>query len=243
MRNKWKLLPPILCLLFLLSACSYMEFEDSLKSNFNKLEEEENINPAKIPVESSSTEEIDSPETSTQILYSIGDTVTFTYGDGKTVEYTVNQVSLADNIKYLDLYREDFNDTSLISGNGNIANGYQLLTIDVTVKNINIDQLDEDIDKNIPVLFIEPAIGFRDGIEDPDGPFAFGASYFSKHTPDNGNGENKHYYYFPLEIGKEVDVIIGWFIPTEEVKEEPLYYIIGYPGLFEDYEYFKLDID
>lgn len=243
MEYKCKLLLMISCLLFLLSACSYKEFEDSLRGSINKLDEDEYINPAKVPDESPSKVEGKSSESIEQRLYSIGDTITFTYGAGGTVQYTLNQVNLTENIKALNLNRDDFYDTSLILENGNIDSEYRLLTINVTVKNIDIVELDEDIDKNIPVLFIEPAIGFKDGIEDPDGPFSFGASYFSEHEPNNEHGDNQYYYFFPLETGEEVDVTIGWFTPTDELKEEVLYYIIGYPGSFEDYEYFKLDLN
>lgn len=252
MKNKCALLATMIFLLLLLSACSYKEFEDSLKSKLNK-PEEEYINPSKIPDQSPENGNIEnenaesgSPELADSVektLYSIGDTITLTYPGAGSLQYTLNQINVSENINDLGLNKDDFVDTMPISNNGDVDGDFRLLTLDVTVKNIDFVLLKEDVDKDIPVLPIELAIGFKSGIEDPNGPFSLHASYFSEHQPKDDNGHNQHYFYFPLETGGEMEVAISWFVPTNELRDEPLYYIIGYPVSPEDRKYFKIDLD
>lgn len=92
------------------------------------------------------------------------------------------------------------------------------------------------------MLFIEECVGFKDGIEDPNGPWLLYASYFSEHPPlDQNNGED--YSTFLLAIGDEMDASVGWFVPTDQLEKEPLFYIIGYSGMPEDFQYFELKFD
>ncbi|MCJ7839333.1 hypothetical protein MUB24_00125 [Lederbergia sp. NSJ-179] len=219
-----------------LSACSYREFEDSLKSKLNK-EEDEYSNPAKIVDESSEDEE--------QGPFSVGDTITYTEEDiqtdtKQTIEYTLNKIHVSDNINDLGLNVDDFTDKSLIADNGDIKKKNRLVTVDVTVKNISHQGYDSEADD--PILFIESSVGFKEGIEDPNGPWTLEESYFSEHPPlDQNNGQD--YSQFPLPIGDEIDVTVGWFVPADQLKNQPLYYIIGQSGLAEDYEYFELKFE
>ncbi|WP_062105427.1 DUF5027 family lipoprotein [Bacillus niameyensis] len=214
-----------------LSACSYKKFEDSLKSKLNK-EQEEYINPATIPKNSSEAEE--------QSLFIVGDTIVFTDVENMTVEYTLNEIHVSDNIHDLGLKADDFSDTSLISNNGDIKKKMHLVTVDVTVKNVDYKSYGPEEDN--PVMSIEPSVGFKEGIEDPNGPWVIHASYFSGHAPmDQNHGDD--YYYFPLATGEEIDATVGWFVPADQLEDEPLYYIIGSAGGSEDYQYFELKFD
>ncbi|SDZ68277.1 hypothetical protein SAMN05421736_13322 [Evansella caseinilytica] len=222
-------------LTILLSACSYKEFEDSLKDSFNKeMERDEIINTSTIPERSSEDEESG--------LFFVGDTISITDSDNETVEYTLQQVHFSENIHELGLKKEDFTDRSLIDDNGDIHTGYQLVTIDVKVKNIDYKGFEFDDEQDKAFLCIEPTIGFREDIEAPDGPWTLEASYFSEHQPlDQDRG--KKYYWFYLGLGEEIEATVGWFVPADQIKEDPLYYIIGSGGNAEDYLYFQLTLD
>lgn len=219
-----------------LSACSYREFEDSLKSKLSR-EKEEYVNPATILN--------DSPETKEQSLFSVGDTIVYSEEDiqneiKQSIEYTLNKIYVSDNIHDSGLKADDFNDTSLISNNGDIKKKMQLVTVDITVK--NVDYKGYEPERETPILFIESSVGFKEGIEDPNGPWTLEESYFSEHPPlDQNNGQD--YSQFPLPIGEEIDVTVGWFVPADQLENEPLYYIIGQSGLVEDYQYFELKFD
>ncbi|WP_062105423.1 DUF5027 family lipoprotein [Bacillus niameyensis] len=219
-----------------LSACSYKKFEDSLKNKLNK-EHEVDINTATIPNNSTEGDE--------QSLFSVGDTATYTEKHFQTnikesIEYTLNKIHVSDNINDLGLKADDFSDASLISDNGDIKKNMRLVAVDVTVK--NVDYKGDESEGNNPILYIEPTLGFKGGIEDPDGPWVIYASYFSEHAPmDQNHGDD--YYFFPLALGEEIDATIGWFVPADQLGEEPLYYIIGNGGRSEDYKYFELKFD
>lgn len=238
MKTKWKLITSVICIFFLLSACSYKEFEDSMKSKLNKEEEEEYINPAIVPEASSQSEKEDDSKSDEKKLYTVGDTITYSYpGDeDETFQYTLKKVQIVDNINELGLKKDDFTDSLFIETNGDITKNYRLLTVDVLVKNIEYNIFDEEGDT--PILFIEDGLGFKEAIEDPNGPFLFEAAYFSEHSLGN-----KDYYKFPLAIGEEVEATIGWFVPADQIMEEPIYYVIGTGGQFENYEYFELTFE
>ncbi|UJW58018.1 hypothetical protein HXZ66_11685 [Bacillus sp. A116_S68] len=218
----------------LLSACSYREFEDSLKGKLNKDDEEEIVNTVTLPETASDNED--------NSLFSIGDTIRFTNVEDETVEYTLHHVIISDNINDLGLDKSDFNDRSLIEDDGTVDGAHQLVTVDIRIKNKDSRGFDFDEDQNRALLFVEPAVGFKDGIEDPDGPFLLHASYFSDHSPLDQN-QGQDYYKFLLGIGEEIDVTVGWFVPTDLLEEELLYYIIGYEGHAEDFQYFQLTLD
>ncbi len=219
--------------IILLSACSYREFEDSLKDTFNKDDEEEIVNTVTLPETASDSED--------NSLYSIGDTISFTYADNETVEYTLQQVIISDNINDLGLDKADFYDQSLIEDDGTVDGAHQLVTIDVRIINKDYRGFNFDVEQDKASLYIELAVGFKNGIEDPDGPFLLHASFFSDHSPLDQN-QGQDYYKFLLGIGEEIDVTVGWFVPTDLLEEEPLYYIIGYEGHAEDFQYFQLTL-
>lgn len=241
MKHKCILILTLCGLLFLLSACSYKEFEDSLKDKLNESETDEYVNPSKIPDKDSETKKNNTTDVEEQILFDMGETVIFTWPDG-TIQYRVNQVNVVDNIKKSELKKDDFSSyqNSYILDNGDITNNQRLLTLDITVKNIDYTVYDEEYE-NI-ALNIEGSLGFKSGIEDPNGPFSFEPAYFSGH-PTLGRYPEDGYLYFPLEIGEEVDVTVGWFIHEDEVNKEPLYYIIGAGGFFEERKYIEVNID
>lgn len=222
----------LLCVLaVLLSACSYKEFEDSMRSKINNEGDEPYINPSSVPDHSSESDE--------ETLFSIGDTITETFDD-QSVQYTLNQVHVLDNINDLNLNIDDFADKNPISDDGAIEETYRFVVVDVTVKNINYEGYDSE--EGDPILFIESSVGFKEGIEDPNGPWLIETSYFSEHPPlDQNHGQD--YYQFPLSIGDEVDATIGWFLPANQLGEDTLYYIIGGAGDSEDYQYFELNVD
>src|SRR5690625_77191 len=225
-----------LCMLtVILSACSYKEFEDSLRDKTINKGDEQYINPSSVPDYSPDAEE----ESDGEILFSVGDTIIDTF-DSQSVQYSLNQAYILDNINDLDLGVDDFADSSLILEDGSIEEPYQFVAVDITVKNISFEGYDLEVDE--PTLFIEALVGFKDGIEDPDGPFVIYASYFSEHPPlDQNHGQD--YYQYNLSIDNEMNTIIGWFLPTEQLNEDTLYYIIGGEGSPEYFQYFELNFD
>ncbi|MBM7542279.1 DUF5027 family lipoprotein [Amphibacillus cookii] len=217
----------------LLSGCSYKELEDSFRSKSNNEEgDDQYINSSNVPEKSSESEEGG--------LFFAGDTITFTDPDNQTIEYTLNNVYVVDNLKEMNLNIDDFGEKDVISNDGSIDETYQLVLVDVTIKNVDFEGY--DLEKDSPVLYIESAIGFKEGIEDPDGPWLFEASYFSEHPPMDQN-QGQDYYQFMLAFGDELNATIGWFLPSDQLGEEPLYYIIGQAGMPEDYQYFELNVD
>lgn len=221
-----------LCVLtVLLSACSYKDFEDSLRGKINNEGDEQYSNPSSVPNHSSESDE--------ETLFSIGDTITETFDD-QSVQYTLNQVYVLDNINDLNLDVNDFDNKNPILDDGAIEEGYRFVVVDVTVKNINFEG--DDLEKEDPILFIESSVGFKEGIEDPNGPWTFEPSYFSEHPPLDQN-QGQDYYQFPLPIGDEVDTTIGWFLPADQIEEDTLYYIIGGAGDSQYYQYFELNFD
>ncbi|HHU18985.1 MAG TPA: hypothetical protein GXZ58_01835 [Bacilli bacterium] len=220
-----------LCLIFsLLTACSYREFEDSLKQELNN-DEDTHVNEAIVPEQPAGDEEDDG-------LFFIGDTIA-----RGGVEYTLNDVHISENINEVGLDKVDFFWQDQIEDNGDIESGYKLVTVDVTVKNINYTDYElrtnPDLERDKPNLFIENLIGFKDGLEDPNGPFTIEDSYFSEHPPIEQDQWND-YSQFLLDHGEEVDATVGWFVPIDQLNEEPLYYIIGSAGRAEDQQYFYI---
>ncbi|UOQ83739.1 DUF5027 family lipoprotein [Gracilibacillus salinarum] len=241
--NKLGLLS-VLMLFILLSACSYKEFEDSLKSKLDTEKEDQYVNPSNIPVNDPEVEQTEATASEAE-LATVGDTITFTFDGGDEshqFQYTLNQAFKSDTINELSLKREDFADPSLINEDGSIDEMYRLVLVDVTVKNINNDSFMSEEDNNQPIMFIESSIGFKEEIEDPNGPFTLQAVYFSEHPPYEKNQWND-YYQFPLSFGQELDAKVGWFVPAEQLEKEPLYYIIGGGGSAEYYKYFELTFD
>ena len=220
-----------LCLIFsLLTACSYREFEDSLKQELNN-DEDTHVNEAIVPEQPAEDEEDDG-------LFFIGDTIA-----RGGVEYTLNDVHISKNINEVGLDKVDFFRRTRIEDNGDIESGYKLVTVDVTVKNINYTDYElrtnPDLERDKPNLFIEYLIGFKDDLEDPNGPFTIESSYFSEHPPIEQDQWND-YSQFLLDHGEEVDATVGWFVPIDQLNEEPLYYIIGSAGRAEDQQYFYI---
>ena len=220
-----------LCLIFsLLTACSYREFEDSLKQELNN-DEDTHVNEAIVPEQPAEDEEDDG-------LFFIGDTIA-----RGGVEYTLNDVHISKNINEVGLDKVDFFRRTRIEDNGDIESGYKLVTVDVTVKNINYTDYElrtnPDLERDKPNLFIEYLIGFKDDLEDPNGPFTIESSYFSEHPPIEQDQWND-YSQFLLDHGEEVDATVGWIVPIDQLNEEPLYYINGYAGRAEDYQYFYI---
>lgn len=225
---------PLFLVALLLSACSYREFEDSLKNQLNSEDEEETINTVKLSEYTSNNGE--------DSILSVGDTISFTDAGNETVQYTLNKVSISNNINDVGLEKANFSDRALIKDNGDIDKEHQLVTLDVTIKNIDYKGTDFDEDQNQALLFIEPSVGYKESIEDPNGPFLLYAAYFSEHAPlDQNHGQD--YYSFMLGIGEEVDATVGWFVPTDLLEEDPLYYIIGYAGMPEDFRFFQLTMN
>lgn len=225
----------IYVLTVLLSACSYKEFEDSLRSKINRDGDEQYINHTSVPDSSPDSDE----ESGDKRLFSIDDTITYTFDD-QSVQYTLNQVHVLDNINDLNLDIDDFANQNPISDDGAIEETYRFVAVDITVKNINYKGYDSEEDDSI--LLIESLAGFKSGIEDPNGPWTFESSYFSKHPPlDRNDGQD--YYHFPLPPGHEMDAVVGWFLPTDQLGEEGLYYIIGGAGDSKYYQYFELNFD
>ncbi|MBU5595004.1 hypothetical protein KQI76_07480 [Amphibacillus sp. MSJ-3] len=220
-----------LCLIFsLLTACSYREFEDSLKQELNN-DEDVHVNEAIVPEQPAEDEEDDG-------LFFIGDTIA-----RGGVEYTLNDVRISKNINEVGLDKVDFFWQDQIEDNGDIESGYKLVTVDVTVKNINYTDYElrtnPDLERDKPNLFIESYIGFKDDLEDPNGPFIIETSYFSEHPPIEQDQWND-YYQFLLDHGEEVDAIVGWIVPIDQLNEESLYYLNGSEGRAEDQQYFYI---
>ncbi|MCZ0703980.1 hypothetical protein J2T56_002215 [Natronobacillus azotifigens] len=215
-------------IVFFLSACSYKDFEDSLRNKLDNDEEVEYTNPTSIPENYSENEE--------EGLFTIGDTAT-TYRNLE--QYTLHKVQVLTNINEADLELTDFKDISLIKDNGDIDQDYQLVLIDLTVKNLASRLFMDDSD--VPILYIENGAGFKSEIEDPNGPFHTEISYFS--GQQKVDDDPKGYYRFLLEIGEEVDVTIGWFLPVEQLDEELLYYMISTKSEIEHFQYFELPLD
>ncbi|GAA4060360.1 DUF5027 family lipoprotein [Amphibacillus indicireducens] len=246
--NLKKIIPSLfLCLMVtLLVACSYREFEDSIRNQLNNEDEEMYQNEAKIPEQ---PVEDQGAENAEDVLYFIGDTISF-INDLGTVDYTLNAVQISENSNEVDLKKTDFDllGYHYIGEDGSIDEHYKLVTVDVTIKNIDYTDYalktdfeystEADSDRDIPLLFIEYLIGFKEGIEDPNGPFTIEASYFGGHTPIED--DPKGYYQFLLAHGEEVEVTVGWLVPADQLNVEPLYYIIGYSGHIENQLYFQL---
>ncbi|GAA4060373.1 DUF5027 family lipoprotein [Amphibacillus indicireducens] len=226
-----------LCLIFsLLTACSYREFEDSLRQELNN-DEDTHVNEATVPEQ---TEEVVEEETDGEedILFFIGDTIA-----RGGVEYTLNDVQISENINEVGLDKVGFFRQNPIEDNGDVESGYKLVTVDVTVKNINYTdyelRTDPNLERDKPILYIEGRVGFKDDIEDPNGPFTIEHSYFSEHPPIEQDLWND-YSQFQLDHGEEVEATVGWFVPIDQLNEESLYYISGSPGRAEDYQYFYI---
>lgn len=223
------------CVIMLaLSACSYREFEDSLKT-LNEEELEDNIeNTVKV---SENVEDGDE-----QIVYSIGDTIVYRMEEGmekgeeeELYQYTLNQVQVADNIHDLGLQIDDFFSRKMIAENGDIEDNLRIVTIDATVKNLQYTD-----PSGLPTLQVENAIGSQLDIEDPNGPYFLEAVYFSEHPPfELNNGSD--YLYFSLDFGEELDITVGWLVPSEMIEDEPLYYAIGTTSM--ELQFFELDFN
>jgi len=218
-----------LCLILIfLSACSYREFEDSLRRQLDGEDENEIINETIVPdrLEDETYSEAgeindEQSENDADRLYYIGDTAS-QYG----VEYTLNDVQISDNINQIGLDRDGFFWVDRIEDNGEVKAGFKLVTVDVTIKNISAGGYDPDEEHDKPNLFVENLIGFKDDLEEPQGPFTIESSYFSEHPPYEQNQWND-YIQYQLGHGEEMEATIGWTVPVERLNEEPLYYLIG----------------
>src|SRR5699024_1550217 len=165
-----------LCLILaFLSACSYREFEDSLRRKFEDEGEFNGINETIVPGPVDDEKDIDlsvdetnaeQNESETDSLNYIGD-MDSQYG----VEYTLNDVQISDNINEVGLDRDGFFWIDHIEENGEIKAGFKLVTVDVTIKNISAGGYDPDGEHEKPNLIVEGLIGFKDDLEDPQGPF------------------------------------------------------------------------
>ncbi|WP_062046888.1 hypothetical protein [Bacillus sp. JCM 19034] len=212
-----------------LSACSYREFEDSIKT-LKENDLEDNIeNTVKV------SEDVENGDE--QIVYSIGDTIVYRTKDMEIEEeveqyqYTLNQVQVADNIHDLGLQIDDFLRRKMIAENGDIEDNLRIVTIDATVKNLQNTNPSA-------TLQVENFIGSQLDIEDPNGPFFLEAVYFSEHAPfELNNGSD--YYYFSLDFGEELDITVGWLVPSEMIENESLYYAIGTTSM--ELQFFELD--
>lgn len=223
-RNK-KITVVCLCLILaLLSACSYREFEDSLRRQLDGEDENEIINETIVPEPSDDETDIETNDVAkdeTDVLFYIGDTA-LQFG----VEYTLNDIQISDNIHEVGLNRADFVDVDRIKDNGELQAGFKLVTADVTIKNINNVGYDPYGEHDKPNLFAEHLIGFKNDLEDPNGPFMIAGDYFSEHPPYEQN-QWTDYIQFQLDDGEEREATFGWTVPTERLNSEPLYYLTG----------------
>lgn len=226
--KRLKVLIILYLMISLLVACSYREFEDSLRRQLDGEDENEIINETIVPDRSEDETDSEAGETNDEQseneadrLYYIGDTA-LQFG----VEYTINDVQISDNIHEVGLDRAGFIDVDRIEDNGEIQAGFKLVTVDVTIKNISAGGYDPDGEHDKPNLFAEDLIGFKSGLEDPIGPFMIEADYFSEHPPYEQN-QWTDYIQFQLDYGEEREATFAWTVPTERLNSEPLYYLTG----------------
>lgn len=204
----------LICFLVLiLTACSDSEMTDSLR---NQLDGplDPYINELTVP-------EANDESGDGKRLFFIGDTIK-QYG----VEYTLNDIHISDSIDELELDRTSFSSQKQLEANGDIEKGHKLVTLDVTIKNNSAGGYDPDGIHDKPNIFIENIIGFKDDLEDPNGPFTIELSYFSEHPPYERDMWND-YYQFQLGHGEELEARLAWIVQSERLNEESLYYING----------------
>lgn len=219
----------MMCLGSMLTGCtSYMEMEDSLKSNIIEEQVEKNEE------NETETEWENKADVSEETTAGIGDTIEFTDIEGKIMQYTLEDVKIVTNLNEVGLSTKEFAGGITVGEDGCIEDAEEnsLIVITVKVKNINIDL--ENVEEEYP-LCIEMCAGNESNIKNPDGPFMLEANYFSKH-PD---GLNEYYMYY-LEKGEEMEAKIAWLVPND-LLEEPFYWVIGNSYSTEYFKFFQLN--
>lgn len=226
---KWKkkiiLLSAVITICLLTACSSYREFEDTMKNKLKGTisEEEEYVNPAKIP---------DEDETGEKRLYHMGEPADSTpIGSSDVMQYTVKSARIVENIYEEGLSKEDFDDPSLVEEDGNVScmsnECFIVLTVDIHNENCFGEKC------------VEMFLGTESGITVKSGPSMEEACYFSGMTRPEGAGI-KDFLFFVLDKGTTQTAEIGWIVPKTYL-EEPLYYVITSYGAFEDYKYILID--
>lgn len=221
--------------IFVLSACSYKQLEDSVRSKAvgeDVVEESANV-----------PDIVDEPaDSSKNNTFTIGDSIIWSDYYKQEIEYTLDNVETASNINELKLVQEDFSELSqpFILSNGEVTNEKDekciLVAADIRIRNISFKSYDNG---KIPELFnqinIDRNAGSKDGIMVADMSDTIEADYFNEHS----TGE-KDYYKFILEEGAERLIRLAWIVP-EKSFEKPFYYIIGTGMEADRYQYFQLN--
>ena len=226
---KWKrkiVLLSAAVILCILTACSsYREFEDTMRNKLKGAvsEEEEYVNPAKIP---------DEDETGEYRLYHMGEPADSTpIGTSDVMQYTVKSARIVENIYEEGLSKEDFDDPSLVEEDGDVScmsnECFIVLTVDIHNENCFGEKC------------VEMFLGTESGITVKSGPSMEEACYFSGMTRPEGDGI-KDFLFFVLDKGTTQTAEIGWIVPKTYL-EEPLYYVITSYGAFENYKYILID--
>ncbi len=193
MRKNLLLLGMAFLLLFQLSACSYVAFEQKLRG----------FPPADTDIESNTGEDLPEQfdiDTETDMehlkLRQIGDEITI--NDGITeMSYRVDKVTVYDNFEEAGLTAEDM---GYISG-GQEKNPFVLL--DITVKNKKV--LQETADYNIAVFHLLN----QKILNDPWVEALPEMAYFSGHAQNRLESE---YFHYVLKKGGELQCQVGWIL-------------------------------
>lgn len=231
MKKKMKFMVLTLGMALELSACSYKQAEDSFRNKVAEVKEEMTTSDAESENEVSRNE-------SEENIYQIGESAIWTDYYGQEIQYTLESVKTAHNIQELGIVKDDFgiNARENISDSGEVISDNNekniLVEAEIKVKNINFKGYDngKSIDMQ-HIVNIDTLLDTKENIEEDEPHIS--AAYFSEHSSDD-----KQYFMFYMEEGKEKIVKLVWIVP-EKYFEEKCYYIIG--GANGEHQYFEMN--
>lgn len=233
-----------ICLLsaICLTSCSYIETENKLKDEINKVDTPNELPQGNVDeyekhqkaeddklraeIEKSKKDRIPIFATEEQ-LHNVGDTFISCYGtDEWQYEITVNSVneydSLGDVGASISDTRLGYVESQEIYDLNSDAfkNSHKFIVCDITVKNISVELPNDE----------QNAGWFS--IKDFSYTMVNDAVWFSNH-PDEKNVQN--YYHYTLPVGEIMTFKIGWIYDEREYSFEDLFLVVG-SGTSDDFK-------
>jgi hypothetical protein len=233
-----KIKPIILCALVLsfvsaVGCSSYIDFENALRGE-NNSEDGGVTEGTKVPIEEDE-------------IYKIGDKVSFKFqisadpNDTESMEYTIDDVKTYDSLDGLNInkdnmlvYAEEFLDE-----NGELKTGNKLILADVTIKNIDMNSLqDNENEMNISLL----GLAYQVAENADDNERIKAASFYTQVLYFSDPVANNKYYNYLLPKGETKSVKVGWIVNSEEYDLSKIYACIGGDVPAEFREFIDLEL-
>jgi hypothetical protein len=176
-------------------------------------------------------------------MYNIGEVVPFAFSSSK-MEYTLNSVNLYNSLSEAEISSEDlvyYSDYPMLDDNGKMAEGWNFVLLDITVKNVlhweNALLGEPDIAGNANIANEKLHYLSTENQE----LFHFVQSvYFSNHpTGDKATSRNYYAYQFPNE-GETLTFQLGFFINTELFDLKDIFFSVGESFGSDAMKYIKL---